>query len=59
MEERGREIHLVFDAPPGRDMPTLIGAEDEKGRTVGLEQWRQRPDGYWELVLLAAPSGLG
>ena len=59
MEQRGREIRLLFDAPPGRDMPTLIGAEDEKGRAVGLQEWRQRPDGYWELVLPAAPPEIG
>jgi hypothetical protein len=56
--EETREIHLVFDAPPGRDMPTLIEVEDEHGRCLDLDQWRQRPDGYWELVLRTPPTGL-
>jgi hypothetical protein len=54
MGEQARKIHLVFDAPPGRDMPTLVEIEDEHGRSLDLDQWRERPDGYWELVLPAA-----
>lgn len=48
------EIHVVFDGPPGRDMPTLIEVEDRNGRGIEVGQWRERPDGYWELVLHAA-----
>jgi hypothetical protein len=51
--EKSKEIRLVFDAPPGRDMPTLLEVEDETGRTVDVGHWRERPDGYWELVLPA------
>jgi hypothetical protein len=58
MEKQAREIHLVFDAPPGRDMPTLLEVEDETGRSIDCGDWRERPDGYWELVLPAAPKGL-
>jgi hypothetical protein len=46
-----QELRVVFDAPPGRDMPTLIEIEDERGRPIAVGQWRQRPDGYWELVI--------
>ena len=56
--ERPKEIRLVFDAPPGRDMPTLVEIEDENGRSVDCGDWRERADGYWELVLPAAPKGL-
>ena len=49
------EIRVVFDAPPGRDMPTLVTVEDEYGRSITGGQWRERPDGYWELVFRTAP----
>jgi len=51
-----REIHLICDRPPGRDMPTLIEVEDAQGRSIDAGEWRERPDGYWELVLHAAPG---
>jgi hypothetical protein len=28
------EIRVVFDAPPGRDMPTLVTVEDEYGQRI-------------------------
>ena len=52
------EIRVVFDAPPGRDMPTLVTVEDEYGRCIIGGEWRERPDGYWELVFRTAPPGL-
>lgn len=48
-----QEIHVVFDAPPGRHMPTLVEVEDENGRGIDVGKWRERPDGYWELVFRA------
>ena len=45
------ELRLVFDAPPGRDRPTLIEIEDHAGRAVEVGEWRARIDGYWELVI--------
>jgi hypothetical protein len=45
------EVRLVFDGPPGRDMPTLIEIEDERGCALEIGHWRVRPDGYWELVI--------
>jgi hypothetical protein len=50
-----QEIHVVFDSPPGRDMPTLIEVEDENGHGIEVGEWRERPGGYWDLVLHAAP----
>ena len=46
-----QELRMVFDGPPGRDMPTLIEIEDQSGRPIAVGQWRARPDGYWELVI--------
>ena len=48
-----QEIRVVFDGPPGRDMPTFLEVEDENGRGVNFGLWRERPDGYWELVFRA------
>ena len=45
------EIRVVFDGPPGRDMPTLVEVEDHAGRAIDVGRWRERPDGYWELVI--------
>jgi hypothetical protein len=53
------EIRVVFDAPPGRDMPTLVTVEDEYGRCITKGQWRERPDGYWELVFRTAAVRTG
>ena len=54
--QKNKEIRVVFDAPPGRDMPTLVEVEDENGHCVDVGRWRERPDGYWELVLPAAEA---
>ena len=51
MNAEHRELRLVVDAPPGRDMPTLIEIEDHTGRPVTVGEWRARSDGYWELVI--------
>jgi hypothetical protein len=51
MSSEHEELRVVFDGPPGRDMPTFIEVEDETGRAVKVGHWRARPDGYWELVI--------
>jgi hypothetical protein len=58
--EQTTEIRVVFDAPPGRDMPTLVTVEDEHGRyIISGGEWRERRDGYWELVFRTAPMLVG
>jgi hypothetical protein len=47
------KVHLVFDGLLSRDVPALIAIQDAEGRSVSVGQWRQRPDGYWELVILS------
>lgn len=51
MSSERQEVRMVFDAPPGRDMPTLVEIEDQSGRAIDIGEWRARPDGYWELVI--------
>jgi hypothetical protein len=36
-------------------MPTLVTVEDEYGQRITGGQWRERADGYWELVFRTAP----
>jgi hypothetical protein len=45
------EIRVVFDGPPARDMPTFVELQDHAGRPIQAGQWRERSDGYWELVI--------
>ncbi len=45
------EIRIVFDGPPGPESGRFVECEDASGRSVSLGEWRQRRDGYWELVL--------
>lgn len=44
-------LRIVFDGPPGPDGPRLIEAENAAGQSVNAGEWRERPDGYWELVI--------
>ena len=43
MSTEHRELRMVFDAPPGRDMPTLVEIEDQSGRAIDIGEWRARP----------------
>jgi hypothetical protein len=49
-----QEVRLVFDGPMARDVPSLIAIEDSEGRSITVGHWRQRQDGYWELVIRCA-----
>jgi hypothetical protein len=48
------EVRLIFDGPLSRDVPSLIAIEDNEGRSVSVGHWRERQDGYWELVIRSA-----
>lgn len=47
--------HLVFDATDPKS-PRFIELEDSTGHSISAGEWKQRKDGYVELVL-PAPSG--
>jgi hypothetical protein len=49
-----KEVHLIFDGPFTRDVPSLIEIQDGEGRLVSVGEWRKRQDGYWELVIRSA-----
>jgi len=46
-----RELHFIFDGPPGPEGPRLVDVENENGYTLNPGEWRQRSDGLWELVV--------
>ena len=56
MSTEKQEVRVVFDAPPGRDMPTLVEIEDQSGGAIDIGESRARPDGYWELVIPIRPG---
>lgn len=53
-----RELHIVFDGPPGPEGACFVEVEDASGHSVSAGEWRQRPDGYWALVLVEARDAL-
>jgi hypothetical protein len=42
-----RHIDIVFDGPPGPEPACLV--EDDKGRSIEIGEWIERPDGRWAL----------
>lgn len=46
-----KEIHIVFDGPPGPEAGRFVEVEDENGKSFNAGDWRQRADGLWELVI--------
>lgn len=48
--------HLVFDKFPSPEGSRFIELEDSNGRSISAGEWKQRKDGYVELVLPAPMS---
>ena len=44
-------IHILFDGPPGPVAGRFVEVEDETGKSISVGQWRERSDGFWELVI--------
>jgi hypothetical protein len=42
-------LHVVFDGPPGHESGRFVECEAPDGRSVGIGEWHERGDGYWEL----------
>lgn len=47
-----KELRIVCSGPPSHKCPEFIEVEDETGESVNGGEWRQRPDGLWELVVV-------
>lgn len=41
---------IVFKGPP--EAARFIEVEDGEGNSINAGEWRDRSDGYWELVIL-------
>jgi hypothetical protein len=50
MSER-RDLHIIFDGPPGPEAGRFVECETPDGRSIRAGEWRDRGDGYWELVI--------
>ena len=48
------EIRIVFDGPPAPESGRFVECEDAFGQSVAVGEWRERSDGFWELVLTPA-----
>lgn len=48
--------HLVFDKFPSPEGSRFIELEDSTGHSISAGEWRERKDGYVELIL-PAPAG--
>ena len=44
-------VRVLFDGPPGPVSGRFIECEDAKGRSINAGEWRDRGDGYWELII--------
>lgn len=53
-----RELRVVFDGPPSHESGRFVECEDARGRGVNAGEWRQRPNGLWELVITELPGGV-
>jgi hypothetical protein len=49
------ELHIVFDGPPEHRAGRFVEVEDANGHSVRAGEWRERFDGFWELVLRWSP----
>jgi hypothetical protein len=46
-----KELRFVFENFPGHDPARFVEVEDANGYGVNAGEWRERPDGYVELVV--------
>jgi len=47
------DLHVVFDCAPNPDS-SFVECETPDGTSVRAGEWRERPDGLWELVITGA-----
>lgn len=48
-----KEVHIVFDGPPGPESGRFVEVEDGQGHGISAGEWIERPDGLWALVIRA------
>lgn len=50
-ETATREIHVIFDGPPGHVAGRFVEVETPDGRSISAGEWVKKENGYWALVL--------
>lgn len=40
---------VIFDGPPSHESGRFVEVEDSDGRSIGHGEWKELPDGLWEL----------
>ncbi len=49
MSDTDIHIDIVFDGPPGPDIPRLVEIDDARGRSIQIGTWTERAGGSWVL----------
>jgi hypothetical protein len=50
-----KEIHIVFDGPPGPEAGRFVEVENAQGQSIRVGRWEQRGN-YWHLIITAVPT---
>ena len=45
------KICIIFDGPPGPVAGRFVEVETEDGKSIGVGEWSERPDGMWALTI--------
>ncbi len=45
------KIHILFDGPPSHVSGRFIEVENDAGKSINVGEWKERPDGLWELII--------
>ncbi|TDW95370.1 MULTISPECIES: hypothetical protein [Kribbella] len=59
MANEVQAINVIFDGPPAPDAGRFVEVEDDRGRSLSIGEWIERPDGLWALRIpgvLAPPQ---
>jgi hypothetical protein len=46
-----KPLHIIFDGPPGPEAGRFVECETPDGQSINAGEWRERDDGYWELII--------
>lgn len=53
-----REIHIIFDGPPGPEAGRFVEVENEKRESIRVGEWEgPDEDGAWHLIIKPHPEG--
>ena len=50
-------INIIFDKRPGPDCQ-FVEVENDKGKSITIGEWKERPDGLWALRIEERELGL-